>query len=58
MNKIHPEPFDLRMSAEAQPLLDAVKRHITENVEPISEEFFAQILSIQSLVQAAPGPSV
>ena len=42
MNKIHPELFDLRMSAEAQPLIDAVKRHITENVEPISEEYFAQ----------------
>jgi acyl-CoA dehydrogenase len=30
---------DLRMSKEAQPLLDAVKKHIADNVEPISEEF-------------------
>ncbi len=33
--------FNLAMSDEAQPLLAAVKKHITENVEPISEEFFA-----------------
>src|SRR5262245_2903152 len=31
---------DLRMSKEAQPLFDAVKRHIAENVDPITEEFF------------------
>ena len=37
MNKIHPELFDLRMSDEAQPLLEAVKRHIAEKVEPITE---------------------
>ena len=42
MNKIHPELFDLKMSAEAQPLLEAVKRHIAENVEPITEEYFAE----------------
>jgi acyl-CoA dehydrogenase len=42
MNKFHPELFDLRMSAEAQPLLDAVKRHIAENVDPITEEYFAE----------------
>jgi len=30
---------DLRMSKEAQPLLNAVKKHIAENVEPIAEEF-------------------
>jgi acyl-CoA dehydrogenase len=29
------------MSAEALPLLEAVKKHIVENVEPISEEYFA-----------------
>jgi acyl-CoA dehydrogenase len=29
------------MSEEAQPLLDAVNVHIRDNVEPISEEFFA-----------------
>jgi acyl-CoA dehydrogenase len=39
MNEYHPELFDLSMSAEAQPLLDAVKKHIAENVDPISEEF-------------------
>ena len=30
---------DLRMSKDAQPLFDAVKKHIAENVEPILEEF-------------------
>jgi acyl-CoA dehydrogenase len=39
MTEFHPELFDLTMSAEAQPLLDAVKKHIAENVDPISEEF-------------------
>jgi acyl-CoA dehydrogenase len=29
------------MSDEAQPLMDAVKKHIAENVDPITEEFFA-----------------
>ena len=28
------------MSEGAQPLLDAVKKHIDENVEPITEEFY------------------
>jgi acyl-CoA dehydrogenase len=32
---------NLVMSEEAQPLLDAVKKHIEENVAPITEEFFA-----------------
>ena len=41
MNEFHPELFDLAMSAKAQPLLDAVKKHIAENVDPISEEFYA-----------------
>ncbi len=36
---LKPELFNLAMSAQAQPLMDAVKRHIKENVEPISEEF-------------------
>ncbi|MGB0922332.1 MAG: acyl-CoA dehydrogenase family protein [Alphaproteobacteria bacterium] len=31
---------DLRMSKEAQPLLEAVKKHIQENVIPIQEEFY------------------
>jgi acyl-CoA dehydrogenase len=41
MSDFHPELFDLTMSTKARPLLDAVKRHITENVDPITEEFFA-----------------
>ncbi len=31
---------DLRMSKEAQPLLEAVKKHIQDNVIPIQEEFY------------------
>ncbi len=37
----NPDLFDLTMSEEAQPLLDAVKKHIKENVDPITEEFHA-----------------
>ncbi len=37
----NPDLFDLTMSDEAQPLLDAVKKHIQENVAPITEEFHA-----------------
>ncbi|MFT5578740.1 MAG: acyl-CoA dehydrogenase [Paraglaciecola psychrophila] len=33
--------FDLTMSEKAQPLLFAVRKHIEENVAPITEEFFA-----------------
>jgi acyl-CoA dehydrogenase len=32
---------NLAMSEKARPLLDAVKRHIAENVEPITEEFYS-----------------
>ncbi len=32
--------FNLAMSEEAQPLLYAVKKHIEENVAPITDEFF------------------
>lgn len=35
-----PELDDLRMSEGGRPLLEAVKRHIAENVDPITEEFF------------------
>ena len=35
----NPDLFDLTMSEEAQPLLDAVKKHIKENVDPITEEY-------------------
>ena len=38
--ELQAELNDLRMSKEAQPLFDAVKRHIAENVDPITEEFF------------------
>jgi acyl-CoA dehydrogenase len=31
---------NLTMSKESQPLFDAVKKHIDENVAPITEEFF------------------
>ncbi|MDX1509020.1 MAG: hypothetical protein R3358_12115, partial [Woeseiaceae bacterium] len=41
MTDFDPDLFDLTLSEEAQPLLDAVRKHITDNVEPISEEFFA-----------------
>ena len=40
-NGLDAELYDLTMSAEAEPLLAAVKQHIHENVEPIAEEFFA-----------------
>ena len=33
--------YQLAMSAEAQPLMDAVQKHINDNVEPIQEEFAA-----------------
>ena len=32
---------NLGMSEEARPLFDAVKKHIAENVEPMTEEFYA-----------------
>jgi len=32
---------DLRMSEKARPLYDAVLKHLTENVAPITEEFYA-----------------
>ncbi|MBL4907976.1 MAG: acyl-CoA dehydrogenase family protein [Sneathiella sp.] len=35
------EMFNLAMSEDAKPLLDALKRHIEENVAPITEEFFS-----------------
>ena len=37
----NPDLFNLSMSDKALPLLDAVKKHIRENVAPISEEFYA-----------------
>jgi acyl-CoA dehydrogenase len=41
MSDLDRDLFNLAMSEEAQPLLDAVNVHIRDNVEPISEEFFA-----------------
>jgi acyl-CoA dehydrogenase len=33
--------YNLSMSQEAEPLLDAVKKHIQDNVAPIQDEFYA-----------------
>ncbi len=33
--------FNLAMSTEARPLMEAVRKHIKDNVVPITEEFFA-----------------
>ncbi len=41
MNDLGTDLFELAMSEEAQPLMDAVKKHITDNVDPINEEFQA-----------------
>jgi acyl-CoA dehydrogenase len=41
MPDLEADLFNLAMSEQAQPLMDAVKVHIKENVEPITEEFFA-----------------
>ncbi|MXX28920.1 MAG: acyl-CoA dehydrogenase, partial [Gammaproteobacteria bacterium] len=47
--------YDLTMSAEAEPLLAAVKKHIAENVEPIVEEFYRLGESRQDRWSWAPG---
>ena len=41
MPDLEADLFNLVMSEKAQPLLDAVKKHIDENVVPITDEFFA-----------------
>jgi acyl-CoA dehydrogenase len=41
MPDLNTDLFQLAMSEKAEPLMDAVKKHIAENVEPITEEFFA-----------------
>mgnify|MGYP003301178433 CR=1 FL=1 len=41
MNDLGADLFELAMSEEAQPLMDAVKKHIADNVDPITEEFQA-----------------
>jgi acyl-CoA dehydrogenase len=39
MSDLEADLFNLAMSEEAQPLMDAVKKHIQDNVVPITEEF-------------------
>lgn len=39
MSDMEADLFNLAMSEEAQPLMDAVMKHIRENVVPITEEF-------------------
>ena len=39
-NGLSADLYNLTMSEEVQPLLDAVKKHIAENVDPITEEFY------------------
>ena len=41
MSNLDADLFNLAMSDKARPLMDAVQKHIKENVEPITEEFFA-----------------
>lgn len=41
MSESDQELFNLAMSEDAQPLMYAVKKHIEENVDPITDEFFA-----------------
>ena len=41
MSELNPDLFDLTMSAETRPLFESVKRHIAENVDPWTDEFFA-----------------
>jgi acyl-CoA dehydrogenase len=40
MSDLNADLFNLAMSEEAQPLMAAVKKHIADNVDPITEEFF------------------
>jgi acyl-CoA dehydrogenase len=41
MADLEADLFNLAMSEQSQPLMAAVKKHIADNVEPITEEFFA-----------------
>ena len=41
MRDLRSDLFELSMSEEARPLMDAVQQHIEDNVAPITEEFFA-----------------
>ena len=40
MSDLNQDLFQLAMSEKARPLMAAVQKHIAENVEPITEEFF------------------
>ncbi len=40
-SELEADLFQLAMSEEARPLMAAVKKHIVDNVEPITKEFFA-----------------
>jgi len=40
MSDLEADLFNLAMSEQAQPLMAAVKKHIADNVDPITEEFF------------------
>ena len=39
-DELRSELFDLAMSEGSQPLMDAVRAHIRDNVDPITQEFF------------------
>ena len=39
MSDVDADLFQLAMSEEARPLMDAVQKHIVEYVDPITEEF-------------------
>ncbi|MEM9622983.1 MAG: hypothetical protein AAF993_15130 [Pseudomonadota bacterium] len=41
MSDLESDLFELAMSDEAQPLMDAVQKHIADNVAPIIDEFEA-----------------
>ncbi len=41
MSELNQDLFQLAMSDEARPLMAAVKKHMADNVDPITEEFFA-----------------
>ena len=41
MTQLNQDLFELSMSDGARPLMAAVKQHIADNVDPITEEFFA-----------------
>ena len=43
MPDLESDLFTLAMSEKAQPLMDAVIKHIKDNVDPITEEFYELI---------------